>query len=138
MKEEIKIPAVGESITSGVIVAWLKQNGDFVQDGDILFELETDKAVLEIPSTGSGTLEIVVEAASEVSIGQTVAFLDAGDAAAELRRQGLRGFYGGGHDVVRAASLADCRRRSPSQVGATESAAPFAQSGERNCRMQPY
>jgi 2-oxoglutarate dehydrogenase E2 component (dihydrolipoamide succinyltransferase) len=83
MKEEIKVPSVGESITSGVIVAWLKQNGDFVQDGDILFELETDKAVLEIPSTGSGTLEIVVEAASEVSIGQTVALLDAGAAAAE-------------------------------------------------------
>ena len=83
MKEEIKVPSVGESITTGVIVAWLKQNGDFVQDGDILFELETDKAVLEIPSTGSGTLEIVVEAASEVSIGQTVALLDAGDAAAQ-------------------------------------------------------
>ncbi|KPK37219.1 MAG: hypothetical protein AMJ65_15135, partial [Phycisphaerae bacterium SG8_4] len=83
MKEEIKVPSVGESITTGVIVAWLKQNGDFVQDGDILFELETDKAVLEIPSTGSGTLAIVVEAASEVSIGQTVALLDAGDAAAQ-------------------------------------------------------
>ncbi|UCF15540.1 MAG: 2-oxoglutarate dehydrogenase complex dihydrolipoyllysine-residue succinyltransferase [Phycisphaerales bacterium] len=83
MKEEIKVPSVGESITTGVIVAWLKQNGDFVQDGDILFELETDKAVLEIPSTGSGTLEIVVDAGSEVSIGQTVALLDAGDAAVE-------------------------------------------------------
>ena len=78
MKEEIKIPSVGESITSGVIVAWLKQNGDFVQDGDILFELETDKAVLEIPSTGSGTLEILTDEGAEVSIGQTVALLDAG------------------------------------------------------------
>ena len=83
MKVEIKVPSVGESITTGVIVNWLKQNGDSVQDGDILFELETDKAVLEIPSTGSGTLEILVEEGSEVTIGQTVAMLGEGDATAE-------------------------------------------------------
>ena len=83
MKEEIKVPSVGESITTGVIVTWLKQNGDSVQDGDILFELETDKAVLEIPSTGSGTLEILVGEGTEVSIGQTVAMLGEADAVAK-------------------------------------------------------
>jgi len=83
MKEEIKVPSVGESITTGVIVTWLKQNGDSVQDGDILFELETDKAVLEIPSTGSGTLEILIDEGTEVSIGQTVAMLGHGNAAAK-------------------------------------------------------
>ncbi len=83
MKEEIKVPSVGESITSGVVVSWLKHNGDHVEDGDILFELETDKAVLEIPSTGSGTLEVLVAEGTEVEIGQTVAMLDQGDAAAQ-------------------------------------------------------
>jgi len=83
MKEEIKVPSVGESITTGVIVTWLKRSGDSVQDGDILFELETDKAVLEIPSTGSGTLEILVDEGTEVTIGQTVAMLGDGDAAAK-------------------------------------------------------
>jgi len=83
MKEEIKVPSVGESITTGVIVTWLKQNGDSVQDGDILFELETDKAVLEIPSTGSGTLKILVDEGTEVAIGQTVAMLGDGQAAAK-------------------------------------------------------
>jgi 2-oxoglutarate dehydrogenase E2 component (dihydrolipoamide succinyltransferase) len=81
MKEEIKVPSVGESITTGVIVTWLKRSGDAVQDGDILFELETDKAVLEIPSTGSGTLEILVDEGTEVTIGQTVATLGEGGAA---------------------------------------------------------
>ena len=76
MKEEIKVPSVGESITTGVIVSWLKHNGDQIEEGDILFELETDKAVLEIPSTGAGTLEILVEEGKEVSIGQTVALLE--------------------------------------------------------------
>jgi len=83
MKEEIKVPSVGESITTGVIVNWLKQNGDSVKDGDILFELETDKAVLEIPSTASGTLDILVEEGAEVTIGQTVATLGEGEATAE-------------------------------------------------------
>lgn len=83
MKEEIKVPSVGESITSGVVVSWLKHNGDHVKDGDILFELETDKAVLEIPSTGTGTLEILVTEGTEVEIGQTVAMLGQGDGAVE-------------------------------------------------------
>jgi len=75
MKQEVKIPEIGESITTGVIVSWLKHNGDQVEEGETLFELETDKALLEIPSPGTGTLEILVEEGTEVSIGQTVAML---------------------------------------------------------------
>ena len=87
MEHEIKIPSVGESITTGVIVSWLKHNGDQVQEGDILFELETDKAVLEIPSMGEGTLEIAIEEGTEVSIGQTVARLVSGKAVASTVRE---------------------------------------------------
>jgi 2-oxoglutarate dehydrogenase E2 component (dihydrolipoamide succinyltransferase) len=76
MKRDVKVPTVGESITSGVIVAWLKQNGESVKEGENLFELETDKAVLEVPSPAAGALEILVEEGTEVSIGQTVAMLD--------------------------------------------------------------
>jgi 2-oxoglutarate dehydrogenase E2 component (dihydrolipoamide succinyltransferase) len=80
MKKEVKIPEIGESITTGVIVSWLKHNGDQVKEGETLFELETDKALLEIPSPGAGRLEILVEEDTEVSIGQTVALLDTDDA----------------------------------------------------------
>lgn len=76
MKTDVAVPEVGESITSGVIVSWMKQNGENVQEGENLFELETDKAVLEIPSPATGTLEILVEEGQEVSIGQVVAKLD--------------------------------------------------------------
>ena len=79
MKKEIEVPSVGESITSGVIVSWLANNGDHVKEGDIIFELETDKATLEIPSPDTGILEILVEQGSEVSIGQTVALLTSGE-----------------------------------------------------------
>ncbi|MHC4694327.1 MAG: 2-oxo acid dehydrogenase subunit E2, partial [Planctomycetota bacterium] len=80
MKQEVKIPEIGESITSGIIVSWLKHKGDQVEEGEILFELETDKALLEIPSPGTGTLEILVEEGTEVSIGQTVAMLGTDEA----------------------------------------------------------
>ena len=81
MKTEVKVPSVGESITSGVIVSWLKHTGDQVQQGDNLFELETDKAVLEIPSPGAGTLEILVDEGTEVAIGQAVATLESQETA---------------------------------------------------------
>ena len=80
MKKEVNIPEIGESITTGVIVSWLKHNGDQVKEGETLFELETDKALLEIPSPGTGILEILVEEGTEVSIGQTVALLGTDDA----------------------------------------------------------
>jgi len=76
MKQDVKVPAVGESITSGVIVAWLKHTGDQVAEGENLFELETDKAVLEIPAPAAGMLEVLVDEGTEVEIGQTVAALD--------------------------------------------------------------
>jgi len=76
MKQDVKVPSVGESITSGVIVTWLKHAGDRVAEGENLFELETDKAVLEIPSPAAGMLEILVDEGTEVEIGQTVATLD--------------------------------------------------------------
>ena len=76
MSTEVKIPAVGESITSGVLSVWHKQTGDIVSEGEALFTLETDKISTEIPSVAPGKLQIKVEAGQEVKIGQVVALLD--------------------------------------------------------------
>ncbi len=76
MKQEIKVPSAGESITSGIVGTWLKQNGDVVTEGENLFEFETEKAVIEVASPASGQLEIQVVEGTEVAIGQTVAVLD--------------------------------------------------------------
>src|SRR4030043_460838 len=75
MRKEVKVPSVGESITTGVVVSWFKHSGDRVRQGENLFELETEKSVLDIPAPDSGTLETLVDEGAEVSIGQTVAFL---------------------------------------------------------------
>ena len=51
MKTDIQVPEIGESISSGILAAWLKSDGDVVAEGDEIFELETDKATLAIPAT---------------------------------------------------------------------------------------
>ena len=76
MSIEVKVPAVGESITSGVLSMWHKQAGDLVSEGEALFTLETDKISTEVPAARAGKLQIQVEAGQEVKIGQVVALLD--------------------------------------------------------------
>ncbi|MDQ2824183.1 MAG: 2-oxoglutarate dehydrogenase complex dihydrolipoyllysine-residue succinyltransferase [Verrucomicrobiota bacterium] len=76
MSIEVKIPAVGESISSGVVSVWHKKSGDYVMAGDALFTLETDKVSTEIVAEKSGLLETNVPEGQEVKIGEVVATID--------------------------------------------------------------
>ncbi len=76
MAIEVKIPAVGESITSGVVSAWHKKSGEFVNEGEALFTLETDKVSTEIVAEKAGVLETKVLEGQEVKIGEVVATID--------------------------------------------------------------
>jgi 2-oxoglutarate dehydrogenase E2 component (dihydrolipoamide succinyltransferase) len=87
MIQEVTVPEVGESITSGILTAWLKEDGELVQEGEDLFELETDKATLAVPSPFSGLLHIAVEADTEVEVGQAIASIDTDGAPAEAEKK---------------------------------------------------
>jgi 2-oxoglutarate dehydrogenase E2 component (dihydrolipoamide succinyltransferase) len=76
MAIEVKIPAVGESITSGVVSAWHKKSGEFVNEGEALFTLETDKVSTEIVAEKAGVIETKVPEGQEVKIGEVVAVID--------------------------------------------------------------
>src|SRR4051812_34060920 len=76
MSIEVKIPAVGESISSGTISVWHKKSGDFVKAGEPLFTLETDKVSTEITAEKDGVLTAHVPEGQEVKIGETVASID--------------------------------------------------------------
>jgi len=76
MAIEVKIPSVGESITSGVVSAWHKKSGEFVNEGEGLFTLETDKVSTEIVAEKAGVLETKVPEGQEVKIGEVVAIID--------------------------------------------------------------
>ena len=73
---EVKIPSVGESVTSGVVSAWHKKSGEFVSEGEPLFALETDKVSTDIVAEKSGVLETKVPEGQEVKIGEVVAVID--------------------------------------------------------------
>jgi 2-oxoglutarate dehydrogenase E2 component (dihydrolipoamide succinyltransferase) len=76
MAIEVKIPSVGESITSGVVSAWHKKSGEFVNEGEALFTLETDKVSTEIVAEKAGVMETKVPEGQEVKIGEVVAIID--------------------------------------------------------------
>jgi 2-oxoglutarate dehydrogenase E2 component (dihydrolipoamide succinyltransferase) len=88
MSQDIKIPAVGESISSGVIAAWHKKEGEFVRTGEPLLTLDTDKVSTEIAAERDGIVHILVDAGREVKIGEKVGSIEPGQApAAELQKQ---------------------------------------------------
>src|SRR6266404_1985830 len=80
MSTEVKIPAVGESISSGVVSVWHKKSGEQVSAGDPLFTLETDKVSTEIKADADCGLQKLVEQGAEVKIGDVVATIEEGRA----------------------------------------------------------
>ena len=109
MSLEIKIPAVGESITSGLLSVWHKQDGETVASGEALLTLETDKVSTEITAEKPGTLRIKAPAGAEVKIGEVVGTID--EAAGVRRRQ-----------VRRAGARRQVRRAPDPRAGGTAGA----------------
>src|SRR6266498_3648434 len=79
---EVKIPAMGESITSGILAKWHVNDGDVVKKDQPLFELETDKITSEGTAEAAGKISLKVAVGEEVKIGQVVATLDTSAATA--------------------------------------------------------
>ncbi|MGH7118522.1 MAG: 2-oxoglutarate dehydrogenase complex dihydrolipoyllysine-residue succinyltransferase [Acetobacteraceae bacterium] len=83
MATEIKVPALGESVTSATVARWLKQAGEAVARDEPLVELETDKVTVEVPAPVAGVLsEITAGEGAEVEIGAVLGRLDAATAVA--------------------------------------------------------
>ncbi len=80
MSIEIKVPAVGESVTEATVGSWLKKSGDFVKRNDVLLTLETDKASVEVVAENEGVLTISVQQGTTVAIGATVGKIEPGAA----------------------------------------------------------
>ena len=82
MSIEIKVPGLGESVSTATVARWLKKTGDAVAADEPLVELETDKVTVEVPAPAAGRLgEIVVAEGGEVSVGALLGLVEAGAAA---------------------------------------------------------
>ena len=76
MPIQVKVPSVGESITSGVLGVWNKPDGAYVKPGEPIFEIETDKVTAEVVAESPGKLKHLAKAGDTVQIGQVVASID--------------------------------------------------------------
>lgn len=76
MATEIRVPSFGESVTSGIVGAWVKKEGDFVESGDTLLEIETDKVTAEIPAPSAGVLHLAAKEGDQVNVGQVIGTID--------------------------------------------------------------
>jgi 2-oxoglutarate dehydrogenase E2 component (dihydrolipoamide succinyltransferase) len=88
MSLEIKVPAVGESITEVVLSSWIKNDGDFVEMDEIIAELESDKATFELTAEKAGTLKIVANEGDTLAIGAVVCSIEEGGAGAAPKAEG--------------------------------------------------
>lgn len=109
MSVEVRVPALPESVADATLLDWYKGVGDFVEQGENMVDLETDKVVLELPAPVSGIIkELVIEGGDTVEGDTLVAYIEEGEAPA------------GNNDSSAEAAPAE------SQATATETAAPVA------------
>jgi len=117
MPTEIKIPAVGESITEVTIAKWLKKDGEAVKRDEVIAELESDKATFELPAEADGVLSIRVAEGETIGIGTVIAELN--------------GTAGGSAALATPAAAAPAPNAAPAPAPAATTADPVSQ-GEQN------
>src|ERR1700712_4544421 len=82
MATEIKVPTLGESVSTATVARWIKQAGEQVAADEALVELETDKGTVEISGPMAGVLSITVPEGGEVEVGAVLGSVEAGSGAA--------------------------------------------------------
>ena len=75
MATEVKLPRLGQGMESGVVLKWLKSEGDKVEKGDLLYELETEKVTQEVEAEASGVLLKITVAEGEADVGTTLGII---------------------------------------------------------------
>src|ERR1700748_205057 len=88
MSLEIKVPPVGESITEVTLSRWIKKDGDSVAMGEVIAELESDKATFELTAEKAGTLKTIAKEGDTLAIGAPVASINEGGSAGPVKEAG--------------------------------------------------
>src|SRR5579872_7418154 len=82
---EVTMPRLSDTMQEGTIASWLKRPGDVVNKGDVIAQIETDKATMDLTAFEAGTLqEILAPEGATVEIGKPVARIGSGSASATL------------------------------------------------------
>ncbi len=93
---QIAMPEMGESVTEGIVLEWHVAEGDFVEEGDTVVEVSTDKVDAEVPAPASGVItKLVVQVDDEVPVGSPLAEMEPGEGTAEGQGAAAAGPVGG-------------------------------------------
>ena len=120
--KEMKVPAVGESITEVTISTWMKKDGDQVKLDEIIAEVESDKATFELPAEAQGILRIVAQAGETLPIGGLICKIEVTEgalpaaAAKTTTATPVDTSYAAGHPSPAAGKILAEKGISPSQV----------------------
>jgi len=128
MATEVRVPALGESVTSAILVLWHKQDGDTVKVDDPLCELETDKANVDVPAPVAGVLRTTVVKDQQVAVGEVIARIDPVGAAAPAPSAPLQAPAAGENNATREIPSA-AASSSADEAGARQPAAARQQGG---------
>ncbi|MGW1738354.1 dihydrolipoamide acetyltransferase family protein [Nocardia sp. NPDC001965] len=139
---EIVMPRLSDTMEDGVVATWLKQVGDPVIRGEVVAEIETDKALMELEAYEDGVLEqILAEAGTRVAIGEPIAFVgDGSTAGAPTGQERSRAGAARDNDVPRAAPAparpgpaptADTVQFTPADTGERQKSSPLARKVAR-------
>lgn len=125
--KEMKVPAVGESITEVTIAAWLKKDGDLVQTDEIIAEVESDKATFELPAEATGILRIVAGEKQTLPIGGLICKIEVTEGSAPKKSEtasvphvaASNTSYAAGHAAPAAAKILSEKGITPAAVQGT-------------------
>ncbi len=102
MSVEVRVPALPESVADATLLDWHKNVGDFINQGENMVDLETDKVVLELPAPVSGTIkEILVESGETVEGDVLVAYIEEGEAPAQEAAQEVAADNAPAHEAAK-------------------------------------
>jgi 2-oxoglutarate dehydrogenase E2 component (dihydrolipoamide succinyltransferase) len=118
---EVKIPPMGESITSGILAKWHVKDGDVVKKDQPLFELETDKITSESAAEAAGKITLKAAAGDEVKIGQVVAMIDTAASATPAAESQISDLKSQIKEAPATAAPAPAAKATESQISDSKS-----------------
>jgi pyruvate dehydrogenase E2 component (dihydrolipoamide acetyltransferase) len=125
MATEVKLPRLGQGMESGTIVKWLKSEGEPVEKGEPLYELDTDKVTQEVEAEASGVLLKIAIPEGEVEVGKTIGFIgDKGESVAAEEAP------------ARAEKSAEAPKHEEEEPAPAAEAQPAPSNGSTNGRIK--
>ncbi|HEU5098491.1 MAG TPA: dihydrolipoamide acetyltransferase family protein [Roseiflexaceae bacterium] len=128
---EVTMPRLSDTMSEGTVGKWLKKPGDAVADGEIIAEIETDKATMELQAFESGTLQqILIPEGQTVPIGQTIAIIGDGAAPAEAAPPAQE-------QQAEASAPASSTQQAPTEEGSPETIARNTAEAQAQTQQAP-